>query len=219
MKPISLCVIVFFISGSALVQASDWELAKKTDDGITVFRREVPGTDIVAFKGEGDIQASIEQVATVIFDTTRAKEWVMDLESSKLVRWLSPSEYVEYDHVGTPVVMKDRDFVSKVVMESDPKAKSFKFSYKSMEDPTLPATSYIRGDLMNTTFVLTALDNDTKTRVVGDILCDPKGSVPKWIVNYFQKGWPIDTLRALRAQVNKPDVKPDPHVTKLILKN
>ena len=33
------------------------------DDGIAVYRREVPGSPIVAFKGEGIVDASILRVA------------------------------------------------------------------------------------------------------------------------------------------------------------
>src|SRR5690349_8969755 len=55
-----------------------WEKIRE-QDGITVFRREVPGSPVLAFKGEGVVPAPIEKVATIIFDTTRAPEWVVDL--------------------------------------------------------------------------------------------------------------------------------------------
>jgi len=52
-----------------------------------------------------------------------------------------------------------------------------------------------------------AIDGGKKTRVLAEVLADPKGSVAKWIVNMFQKGWPHNTITSLRAQVKKPDIK------------
>ena len=199
---------VFLMGQSCLAGANDWLPIKTTSDGIKAEKKEVPGSAVLAFRGEGIVDAPLTKVATIIFDTKRAPEWIVDLEFSKIVKWLSPSEWVEYDHINTPpIIMKDRDFVSKVNLNIDAKAKSITFLYSNTTDPEAPETKFIRGDLMNTTFLLQSIENDQKTHVVGEIHCDPKGSVAKWIVNYFQSDWPIDTIRNLRKQAAKPDVK------------
>ena len=72
--------------------------------------------------------------------------------------------------------------------------------------PLAPATKYVRGELISSSFALTALERGTKTRMVAEIHCDPKGSVAKWIVNWFQKAWPHNTIMSLRAQAAKPDI-------------
>ena len=60
---------------------------KRTKDGIRVYKREVPGSALLAFKGEGTVDAPIEKVATIIYDTTRATEWIADLKESRILRW------------------------------------------------------------------------------------------------------------------------------------
>jgi hypothetical protein len=45
---------------------------------------------------------------------------------------------------------------------------------------------------------------------------DPKGSMPKWLVNMFQKSWAHNTIMRLRAQVAKPDIKVDLRVRALM---
>lgn len=190
-----------------------WEQVGETD-GITTFKREVPGAEVLAFRGVGVIDASPAKIASIIIDTTRAPEWVEDLESASVIRWLNPSSYVEYDHIGTPFIMKDRDFVSIVEMKLDAEKRQFTIHYKSTEDADAPKTSYVRGDLQDTTFVLTELEGH-KTQLDGAILADPKGSVPKWIVNFFQKDWPVDTFKSLRKQAAKSDVKVDARVLAL----
>ena len=57
---------------------------------------------------------------------------------------------------------------------------------------------------------MTMRDGGASTYVVGEIHLDPKGYLPKWVVNIFQKDWPINTFSALRKHVKKPDVTEHP---------
>jgi hypothetical protein len=186
------------------------------DDGIAVYRREVPGSPIIAFKGEGVIDASILRVTSVIVDTTRATEWVESLVEARTLRHVSETEYIEYDHVGTPFVMKDRDFVLDIKLELEPASKKAILKFHSVTDPLAPTTSYVRGELMQSSFALTALEHGTKTHIVAEIHCDPKGSVAKWIVNWFQKSWPHSTITRLRAQAAKPDIVDHPRLKQVL---
>lgn len=179
-------------------------------DGISVYRRDVPGSDVVALRGEGVVNAPILRVASVLVDTARSTEWIDSLEETRIVHKISDTEYVKWDHVGTPFVLADRDFVFDVKLEIDGKAKKFSVKFHSVQDAAAPKTSYVRGQFIYGTYVLTSIDGGKKTRVLAEILADPKGSVAKWIVNLFQKSWPHKTLMALRAQVGKPDIKDNP---------
>ncbi len=186
-------------------RAPGWEKIGE-DDGITVYRREVAGSPVIAFKGEGIIDASILRVASILVDTTRATEWIDSLVEERTIRRVSETEYIEYDHMGTPFVMKDRDFVIDCKLDLDAAQKKATVRFHSVTDSLAPATSYVRGELISSSFALTALERGTKTRMVAEIHCDPKGSVAKWIVNWFQKGWPHNTIMSLRAQAAKPDI-------------
>src|SRR4051812_29505478 len=190
-------------------QSAPWETVG-TDDGIAVYRREMPSSPVIAFKGDGIVDAPLARVASVIIDTTRATEWMDSLILAKPLRKISETEYIEYDHFGTPFVLKDRDFVFDTKLEFDPPAKKLTLLMHSVTDPAAPETSYVRGELIHSSFILISLDHGRKTRVVAEMHCDPKGSVAKWIVNWVQKSWPRATLTALREQVKKPDIKDDP---------
>jgi hypothetical protein len=64
----------------------------------------------------------------------------------------------------------------------------------------------VRGEITNSSYKLEVLGDGSKTRVTVQIMADPKGSVPKWIVNLIQKSWPRTTLQRLAAQSAKADV-------------
>jgi hypothetical protein len=189
------------------------------DEGVAVYRREVPGSPLIAFKGDGVIDASILRVSSVLVDSSRATEWIDSLKEARIVRQVSETETIHYDHVGTPIVMKDRDFVSDVKLEFDPAKKTVSLKIQSVTDPLAPQTSYVRGELLHSSFVLTSMDHGTKTRVVAEIHADPKGSVAKWIVNLFQKKWPRNTITRLRAQVAKPDIREHPRLKQVLTEN
>jgi hypothetical protein len=197
------------------VDSASWEKIDD-DDGIAVYRREVAGSPVIAFKGEGVINASILRVASVIVDTKRATEWVDSLAEARTLRVVSETEYIEYDHVGTPFVMKDRDFVIDCKLDFDPTQKKVALRFHSVADPLAPTTSYIRGELISSSFTLTALEHGSKTKILAEIHCDPKGSVAKWIVNWFQKGWPHNTITSLRTQAAKPDIVDHPRLKEVL---
>jgi len=189
------------------------------DDGIAVYRREVPGSPLIAFKGEGIVDASILRVASVLSDSARATEWIDSLAESKIVRQVSETETIHYDHVGTPFVLKDRDFVSDCKLEFDPSQKKVTLKIHAVTDPLAPPTTYVRGELLESSFTLTSLEHGTKTNVVAEIHADPKGSVAHWIVNLFQKRWPRNTITRLRKQVAKPDIQEHPRLKTVLTDN
>jgi hypothetical protein len=212
------CVTLFIASAGASVEtqgpammaapedsAENWQLVKK-DGTMVLYERDVPGSPVIAFRGEGVLDAPIARVASVLLDNAHAPEWVDSLEESRLLRRIGPMEYIEYNHIGTPFVMKDRDFVAHVKIEIDPKAHTLALKYKSVDDPSAPATSNIRGELINSEFTLTSLEGGKKTSLRAEIHADPKGSVPKWIVNMFQRSWPRDTFKGIQKQLTKSGI-------------
>jgi hypothetical protein len=190
------------------------------EDGIRMFRRDVPGSDIVALRGDGFVAAPITRVASVLIDRKRSPEWIDRLVKTKVLRQISETESVNWNHIKTPTPLKDRDFVFKTTITTDPAKKSVTFSYTSVSDPLAPETDdYVRGSFKGGKFELTMASRKnadgtvTKgTLVNAEVEVDPKGSVPKFIVNMVQKSWPHTTLTALRKQVAKPDIKDDQRV-------
>jgi hypothetical protein len=160
----------------------------------------------VAFKGVGDVDASVAKVAEVLLDTSRAREWVPDFGAVTILREVSPVERIEYIHVRTPVVIKDRDFVIYGKAEFDPNKQQLDFRFRSVEDAAAPPTGKIRGDIRAGLYRMTAIDGGKRTRVTIMVHLDPMGTVPRWIVNLTQKNYPRATIENIRKQAAKADV-------------
>lgn len=196
-----------------------WEQFDEAD-GIRMFRRDVPGSSVVALRGEGFISAPIARVASVLVDRKRSTEWIDRLVKTKVIRHISETEAVNWNHIRTPSPLKDRDFVFKTLITTNPAKKQVVFSYHSVTDSLAPEyDAYVRGSFQSGKFELTMVERTNKdgaktrgTNVVAEVLVDPRGSVPSFLVNMVQKSWPHKTLMALRKQVAKPDIKDDPRV-------
>ncbi len=196
-----------------------WQKSCETD-GLTVYWSKVEGSQVIAFKGNGIVDEPLPKVASVIVDTTRGTEWIDSLVASKVVRPLNPTEFIEYDHVGIPfpfdTVMSDRDFVSHVTVDYDPQTRWMSISYLPAEDELAPVLKkYTRG-VMTCVFKMVPMSIPDQTYVEAEVHCDPRGAVPKWLVNFFQEGWPETTFENLRREVKRPDIKVVPLIADIL---
>jgi hypothetical protein len=190
------------------------------DNGLTTYWSKVDGSQVIAFRGEGIVNAPMEKVASVIIDTTRGAEWINSLVESKVIRPISDTEFIEYDHVGIPFpfdsVISDRDFVSDVTVRFDRKTQWMTVSYKSVIDPSTPKLKkYARG-ILDCEFKIARMSIKDQTYVEARVFTDPKGNIPKWLVNFFQQGWPQDTFEGLRKQSQKKNIGILPVVSRLL---
>jgi hypothetical protein len=199
--------LLFFIALFGLnAQASinkNWEFIED-DKGIAVYQTKIPGTKLVGARGDATINASLNRILFVLSDIDRSLEWVDGLKTSKILEKNGILETLIYQEFGLPWPVSNRDFVfrGKAHKETDGRVI---IEIKSEDSPLAPKTTGVRGELIESKYTLTPID-DFKTKLEVEILCDPKGMIPTWLVNLIQKSWPRKTLTALMRQVEKPDV-------------
>ena len=81
----SLIYLSIFLSGLVIaLPAQAWELYDE-DDGVKSYRKNVPGSSVVAFKGETIINSSVEKVFGVLADNKRRTDWVDRLKHSRVI--------------------------------------------------------------------------------------------------------------------------------------
>ena len=209
-RPTQSCAVVLIVVLLAPVVAAapdshDWKLIT-SEDGIDVYKRPLPGSGIVAFKGVGTIDSPVWRVASILLDTRRAPEWADSLKESRVVRRLGPDAYVEYNHLGMPFIIKDREFVSDVTIEVDAASRTFALVYQPARESVAVAPHCVRGEILAGRFEAVSIDGGRQTRFTAELQADPKGLLPAWLVNLFQRNWPVTTFEHLRTQARKPDI-------------
>lgn len=151
------------------------------------------------------VDASLVAVTSVMINIERKLHWVAKIKEAKVVKQLSNFERIEYNQTKAPWPIANRDFVFHAKLTPSPDLKTVLVTIQSTEDDAEPVRDgVVRGTLNSSRFFLESI-NDQQTRVTVEIHADPKGSIPKWVVNLFQKGWPLDTINGIRKEVVSPE--------------
>jgi hypothetical protein len=202
--------------------AVDWAAVKwdpyYIEDGIQVWRKEIPGCPLIAFRGSGTITEPIGKVLSVILDTRRESEWIEGLLEARVLREVSPSEDYEYCRIASGFfLIEDREVVSHNVLTFDGKGRRAIVDTSSVDLPDVPRkTGTVLARLEHSAMIIASEDGGRRTSFTMEALFDPRGRIPKWMVNVFQKKFPVQTIRKIRAQARRSDVVEYPRIRELI---
>ncbi len=176
-----------------------WRL-ESTRDGIALYSAEVPGTGIVPWKAVMAIPGTIEEVSNVLEDIPRRSDWIDRFGLSVLLERLSDYEQVEYLRVKMPWPVQDRSALIRVritVSDDLRRATIAAESDESHPRDTLPVL--VRSLVYASTFQMTQVGDHVEVAAL--VFIDPRGRIPKWVVNLFTSGVARTTLEGLRRQV------------------
>ena len=211
--------VVFFIlifalsackttSGTKWIEIDQEPLAdnEKSEIKIIVEKKNSPEDEVNTYRGTTTMPISIGRIAYVLDDTESKTEWVSRLkEETRLEE--NPSSYrsIAYQHYNLSWPVSDRDYVieSKWTVMKDMKLPTAILSIKSIIRDDVPEIEgRVRGQLDRLVYKLEKLKSN-QTRVTVEIMVNPKGLLPNFMINLIQKEWPITTLRQLNAQALK----------------
>lgn len=208
-----LTALVLLVSAPAratMLTADDpaWKL-QSSDDGIALYRCQVKGSGVVPVKATITIPGTIEEVSLVLQDIPRRPEWVGTRTKSTLLERSSDYEQFEYLRVYMPWPVSDRSAIIRAIVTVSDDRKRATIAAESV--PSHPAADslpvLVRSQVHTSTFQMTQKGGDVE--VVALVFIDPRGSVPKWLVNWFAGKMARATLRDLRKQVAKHLYSPE----------
>jgi hypothetical protein len=198
--------------------AAEW-VKTGEKDGVMLYKRDLPASDVVAFRGEALIEESMPRIVGVLENVERGKEWMADIAESYNIEKHTETDRWEYNRTKTPWPLQDRDFVihtqTRFTKDPEPRLIIEMTSGENRKKPLIPGV--VRGELLESRFILKYIDAK-KTHLTCEIQADPKGVIPKWVVNLFQKHWPIETIQGLKRQLKKPDIVENQNLARLLEK-
>ena len=207
-------ILVFALSACKTTSGTKWiEIDQepltdneKTEFTIIVEKKNSPEDEVNTYRGTTTMPISIERIAYVLDDTESKKEWVSRLkEETRLEENSSSYRSIAYQHYNLSWPVSDRDYVieSKWSVMKDKKLPTVILSIKSIVRDSVPEIEgRVRGQLYRLVYKLEKLESN-QTRVTVEIMVNPKGLLPNFMINLIQKDWPITTLRQLNAQALK----------------
>jgi len=176
---------------------SAWEYIG-TWDGVRVSRKNVAGSDVLAFRGEIVAPIHIGKVMAAFLDRSQRRFWVDRFSDQKTLETISPLSEIYWIRFGLPFPITDRDYVFRADGSNDLAHHVFTAKIKSVTDGRKgPDDCCVRAVAYGTFYRFEALPGTEKTKMQVEVHTDPKGAIPDWLVNIIQKKWPSKTLGGL----------------------
>ena len=202
-------LIACLLTLSPAAFAEEWQPIY-VKDGIAVAKKVLPDSNLMPFRGEGVVDVHISKLVGVIKTAGLGPDWVdLQVESKELHRDSDEAAiiYNKYD-LSWPV--SDRDYLMQQRTTYDAEAKVVTVTYESIEDPRWPADDCCVRAVAVRTFWKFIHVNATQTKIEVEVYTDPKGSLPAWLVNMIQRGWPYNSITGIGARAQKDDVTAHP---------
>lgn len=199
-------ICFLFFMGMAHGVQRDWKKINEKN-GISSYSVEIPGSKLVAVKGDSIINGSAEKLYAVLTNDEHLKDWVDRLKVSKVLEDISDKEDVMYQEYSLPWPLKNRDFVFRGKVYRDIQGRVH-LEVQSEDHPKAPTTAGVRGETSGE-YIITPLGK-SKCKLEVEIFSDPKGVIPKWLINFIQKDWPYETITLIEEQMKMPYYKEAP---------
>jgi hypothetical protein len=201
MRTIRLAVVsvLFAASASASADGASWR-RDGTVDGVTVERRDVPGSSFDELRLTTTSPATLERLCAAVYP----KPWSGKLEGRFKHRELlreTESERWTYEQISVPVV-SDRDYVMHVTLEQPASTGRCEVSFETESlGVRPPPPGFVRIGGIRGHWSLAPL-GDEGVRVEYRIWSDPGGAVPAFLAKGGQRSAAVEFMKVILARAN-----------------
>ncbi|WP_261886851.1 START domain-containing protein [Vibrio pomeroyi] len=201
---ISKILTFIMIATSFSVSASDaneWKLVRDKK-GIEVYNRKIEGNDFKEFRAEADIQANLTSIIALFTDTSVGTQWVENIDKMEEIEHFSEAHTVTKTYTKAPWPVSDREAIVENFIEQDPDTLTVMITqhgrpnYQPNDDKRIVRVAHLESR-----WILTPRDNNT-THISYQVLSDPGGSIPSWLINMVAVSQPYKTLLGLSEMLD-----------------
>lgn len=164
---------------------------------VEVWTRKLPGDNVAEVRARMAMRASPADVRAVLEDSDRARKQPHVAEYRTL-KHPAPNVWVQYGRVTFPLV-DDRDYFVESTIESDlaPDGSGhFRVSWKPWGLDLPSRFHVVRVKRSEGHWDVQPLPGG-RSQVEFEIICDPGGSIPGWLVDKLNRGVVPDMLRGV----------------------
>ena len=199
-------VILALATTGAVNNPNPWVKKHTTDNGITVYMRDVPNSKIKEAKAVGIIKSSPKRLRDVIRDVPHYIEFMPYIEEAKVLKHIDDKTCIVYQRLNPPIVNR-RDMVYRFVEFHDKFTNFYKLSWTRADGiGPAPMKKVVRLKVNDGHWTLEDMKNGA-TRVTYWVYTDPGGSLPAWIANKANSSSLPDLINAVRNRSANPKWK------------
>jgi len=200
MLRISFIVLLSLLSSISIGQYN-WKLVKDKD-GIKVYTSDVPNSAFKAIKVECTLPGTYAKLVSILTNVSQFSDWIYNTKTSKLVRQITPLDFIYYLETHLPWPLSNRDAVIHFRIRTDSLPQFLTIS--GSNEPAL--VSKIPGRVRVNHYVASwkvTMPSAKTIRINYFLEVDPGGSIPGWIANMFADKGPYGTFSNLARLLNE----------------
>ncbi len=190
---------------SALGGEKGWKLVKDKN-GIKVFLRKTSLSPIKVFRGVMEVETEMNRLVGVLWDGENYTKWLVLCNEAKFLKIYSETEQILYTMNKPPWPVSKRDSICHRRIYQDPATKSVYVEMCGIPNFVPERKGRIRVPLLTGYGKLTPL-GDGKVELVYEVLVDPSGMIPDWVVNFTVVNTPFSTLQNLQRMLPLEEYK------------
>jgi hypothetical protein len=188
----------------AAPNTNPWELVNE-DDGIKVWRRDVPGKDLAEAKAQWVIRQPAERVWKVIEDIEKYVEFMPYVQEIRIMGKKGGESFV-YHRIDPPLV-DAREYTLRMQDEIIDGLWIRRWSLADDKGPAKREDS-VHLSVSDGSWTIERLE-DGRTHLTYWLYTDPGGSIPNWIANKANTISLPDVMRAIAKRAEDPTWKND----------
>jgi len=171
------------------------------DDGIILWRLDVPGVEMPGFRGQTTIAAPAESILREIEKVDQHPEWMHRCAEARMIRRIDATHAIVYNRTDTPWPVWDRDVVLDTHVKHASDGKRITLTFEDLASDAVPVPErVVRMPRLEGSYDLEKLSQD-RTRVTYTVEVEIGGSIPDWVAERVARDMPFETLSRLRERV------------------
>ena len=190
------CSVTFLLMSILITNGQNKWILKKDKDGIKVFTKNVDTSKFKAIKVECVLDGTIGKFDSIIRNVENHKSWVYSTKKSFLVKVVNKTEIIYYTETSLPWPASNRDVIIQMQILKDSVNNSETINASNLNGVINEKSGIVRVRLLSMQYYV-HLVSEHKISITFNILVDPSGSIPAWIVNAFAVRGPFETFSKL----------------------
>lgn len=173
---------------------------RKDADSIKVFVCHVDTSKFKSIRAEFLVRCSTSELIRHVTDIAHYPNWQFNTAKASIIKIVHSNEIIYHTYIDAPWPVEDRDMTVRMKwLVSDSVT-----IITANSEPELLAQEkdFIRVPFSHSTWTIHPMANG-QLRVVYEMLIDPGGHVPAWLVNWVCAQAPYESFRDLRKRIRR----------------
>lgn len=186
--------------------SNEWTLVKNDRlHNVKTYVKQEDSKRYRSFKVEAMFEGSLESLMRVVLDFDHYGRWSWNVLDSKLLKKISPTEYMLYVVHDSPYGVPDRDIVLHMVIEPQTAGRPYiTLRFNAVPDYIPEKPPYVRMMAEDMVARFTPV-SEGKFMVTNEGYADPGGKMAPWAINFVARNAPYVTLLGMRRMMLSDD--------------